>query len=68
MAFRVGLGRPRREGAAAVELSARAWVRPGHWLAQAKDRKQVVLLRPRQGRVSRGPCLGVKRPPGWKLG
>lgn len=52
-------------GAAAVDLSASTRVRPGHRLAQAKDRKQVVLLRPRQGGVLRGPSLGVERPPGW---
>lgn len=68
LAFGVRLDRQGRAGAAAVDLSARAWVRPGHWLARAKDRKQVASLRPRQGGVLRGPCLGVERPPGWKPG
>lgn len=46
----------------------RTWVRPGHRPAQAKDRKQVALLRPRQGGVLGGLCLGVGRPAGWKQG
>lgn len=37
----------------------RTWVRPGHRPVQAKDRKQVALLRPRQGGVLGGPCLGM---------
>jgi hypothetical protein len=37
-------------------------VRPGHRPAQAKDRKQVALLRLRRGGARGGPRRGARRP------